>query len=293
MKKVLFILSFLFSIAQGQILIPYKDVTVPISCGTDADAIAFLSATGISDATICEAIDSLVIDIKAINSAAVWAKLYFLHPHVGSDATSHKYNLKDPRDLDAAYRLTFGGGWTHTSTGSKPNGSTGYGDTHLVPNTVFNTTDLCAIGYYSRTNSAIAGEYVMATDDGTSGVIGLIARRDNDFRYTALDFASGTSYRNAFDFNSTSGIGLFIGNQTGSDIKLWVDGNVVASNTTSTLSLGLSTASLWIGGFNHSGVLGSPTDKECALDFASKSLTDAQVIALSAAILKFISKMGR
>ena len=51
-----------------------------------------------------------------------------LYPFVGGTATSHKFNLKDPRDLDAAFRLQFNGGWTHNSNGVTPNGTNGYAD---------------------------------------------------------------------------------------------------------------------------------------------------------------------
>jgi hypothetical protein len=52
-----------------------------------------------------------------------------IYPFVGGTATSNMYNLKDPRDLDEAYRLQFNGGWTHDSNGSTNDGSTGYADT--------------------------------------------------------------------------------------------------------------------------------------------------------------------
>lgn len=90
------------------------------SCA-DSDANDFITATGISDPTIEGAICVFVIAVKA---AGVWAKSYALYPIVGGTETTHKYNLKDPRDLDAAFRLLFSTGvtatWTHTSGGAFP-----------------------------------------------------------------------------------------------------------------------------------------------------------------------------
>lgn len=94
----------------------------------DEDALAFLNAAGITDNTQKLAVNQLVLDLKA---AAIWDDIIALWPFVGGTATTHKYNLKDPRDLDAAYRLTFNGTLTHSSTGVKGDGSTGYYNTHI------------------------------------------------------------------------------------------------------------------------------------------------------------------
>ena len=94
----------------------------------DADAQAFITAAGITDSTQQNAIDALVVGLKA---DSLWAKITALHPMVGGTATTHKYNLKDPQDLDAAFRLTFAGGWTHDANGITGNGTNAYADTHF------------------------------------------------------------------------------------------------------------------------------------------------------------------
>lgn len=48
-------------------------------------------------------------------------------------AAAYKYNLKDPQDTDAAFRLKIFGTWTFTPTGAKPNGTNAYMDTSLNP----------------------------------------------------------------------------------------------------------------------------------------------------------------
>ncbi len=92
------------------------------------------------------------------------------YPIVGGTASSHKYNLKDPRDLDAAFRLTFASGWTHSSTGMTPLNT--FANTFFNPNSGFSTNDNVHLSYYSRTNSngteieigstnSVAGPYLM------------------------------------------------------------------------------------------------------------------------------------
>lgn len=97
----------------------------------DADALAFITAASITDNTQKTAINTLVTDLKTYN---IWTKMKALYPFVGGTAAQHRFNLKDPRDLDAAYRLVFYGGWTHSSTGALPNGTNGYADTFLNNN---------------------------------------------------------------------------------------------------------------------------------------------------------------
>lgn len=103
--------------------------------GVDSDAEAFLTATGITDPTISSAINILVLQLK---SAGIWNKIDALYPFVGGTATTHKYNLKDPRDLDAAYRIAFLGGMTHSSDGITGNGTSYWASTYLNPNTELN-----------------------------------------------------------------------------------------------------------------------------------------------------------
>jgi hypothetical protein len=74
---------------------------------TDPDVLAFVAASGVTDNTQKSAVNTLVTSLKEYS---VWTKLNAIYPFVGGTATTHKWNLKDPRDLDAAYRLEFFGG---------------------------------------------------------------------------------------------------------------------------------------------------------------------------------------
>lgn len=116
----------------------------------DVDALAFITAAIITDSTQKSAVNQLVVDLKSAN---IWSKMNAIYPFVGGTAFSHKFNLKDARDLDAAFRLVFAGGWTHSSTGALPNGTTAYADTKLVPSSVLNA-NRTHVAYYSRTNAA-------------------------------------------------------------------------------------------------------------------------------------------
>jgi len=74
-------------------------------------------------------------------------------------ASQFKYNLVNPIDSDAAFRLVFNGGWTHSSTGATPNGTNGYANTYLNISSEF-TSQTQAFSLYtpvSNTTSNVLG----------------------------------------------------------------------------------------------------------------------------------------
>jgi hypothetical protein len=117
---------------------------------SDTNAQAFLNAASITNLTQANAINTLVTDLK---TAGIWTKMKALYPFVGGSAASHKWNLKDPRDLDAAFRLTFTGGWVHSSTGVQPNGTNAYANTFLATRGQ-GIVDSLHLSFYSRTDVA-------------------------------------------------------------------------------------------------------------------------------------------
>jgi hypothetical protein len=114
---------------------------------SDADAQAFVTAANIVDQVEANAINNLVIGLKA---DGLWTKMKAIYPFVGGTAATHKFNLKNPLDTDAAFRLFFGGGWTHSSTGATP-GVNGYADSFCKTVTNINVNSH-SFGIYSRIN---------------------------------------------------------------------------------------------------------------------------------------------
>lgn len=114
----------------------------------DKDALALINAAGLTDETQYDALDTLCTQLKDFG---LWTKMKAIYPIIWWDASKHKFNLKDPRDLDVAYRLTFNWTITHSANGMVSNGSSSsYAETYLVPNWTLwqNSTHL---SFYSRT----------------------------------------------------------------------------------------------------------------------------------------------
>ncbi len=104
----------------------------------DADAQAFITAASITDPTQQSAINQLVVDLKGYS---IWSKMKALYPFVGGTAAQHKWNLKDPRDLDAAFRILWNGGVNHSANGITGNQMNAYGDTRLNNQSVLNNNN--------------------------------------------------------------------------------------------------------------------------------------------------------
>ena len=195
--------------------------------GIDTDAQAFITAASITDTTQQSAINTLVTQLKTYG---IWTKLKAIYPFVGGTASSHKFNLKDPRDLDAAYRLVFNGGWTHSSTGAKPNGTTGWATTYFNPITQLTIQSSNHLSTYLRTN---VDEF--SVDMGSFQDPGLgydIESRWNDVLY------SFNGIPNVYlSFANTDSRGLFINTRTGNNVhKILINGVVRGTNTNNFLT---------------------------------------------------------
>jgi hypothetical protein len=210
---------------------------------TDADACAFLAATGITDPTTADALDDLVIAAKA---HGWWSKCIAIYPFVGGTATTHKYNLKDPRDLDAAFRLTVTGSYTHNANGITGDGGSAYGDTHIVGSTSLTGNDFHA-SIWSATNSAAdVGDFGAVNASVTQGLLLYAKLSSGNAVARNPDIASDVTVAVA---NST---GYYDMTRTGSSsLELYKNGSVIGSNATSSGSF--SAFNIYISAVNYTG----------------------------------------
>ena len=275
----------------GQSRVGIRNLVVNVVNSVDADAIAFITAAGITNLTQAAAINTLVNDLKTYG---LWTKMKALYPMVGGSATSHKFNLKDPRDVDAAYRLTFNGGWTHSSTGALPNGTTGYADTKFIMNQVYaSSVTNIHVSYYSRSNTNKYPMVGLQDDNVGNGSQMYIADNGTTQYYSALNTDA-----NSISINSSSQtIGYYLTSRTSlSSLKGYKNGIVVGSNTTTSTSANLKAQiPIYIGAsnFRYNTQTISYGNKESAFASIGDGLTDAESTALYNTIQKFQTTLGR
>ena len=248
---------------------------------SDDDAQLFIDAANITNSTQKSAINTLVTDLK---SAGIWTKMRAIYPFVGGSATSHKFNLKDPRDLDVAYRLVFSGGWVHSSTGAKPNGSNTYANTGLVPNTVLQTNST-HLSYYSRTNVLEASTEIMAGSGGSSVI-------DLYVKFTDGNMLSRIYTSTLSSSSVPSSQGFFIMNRPDANTaKQYRNSDLLSSS--SLLASTKPTIPLYIGcGHNNGAIYGFST-KESAFASIGDGLTDAEALAFYNAVQAYQTTLGR
>lgn len=253
--------------------------------GLDPDVDAFLTATAITDSTQVAAVAQLVADLK---TDGLWSKLKAIYPFVGGTAAAHKFNLKDPRDLDAAFRLTFVGGWTHSATGAMP--SSAYADTHFVPSSHFASADSGSLGFYSR---SLAG---VPTPAGPNYDMGCSTAGDLRATIVVCNYWTGATYLDygtAVYPNAVSGDGrgLFCANRLSSTVTTgYRNGAQIINQSDDVVQPNFS---LYVGGNNTAGTPSYFSTKQCAFAFMGDGLTPTEHANLYAAVQAFETALSR
>lgn len=182
--------------------------------GFDPDAINFLNVAGITNTTQRYAVNTAVRDLKNAN---IWQKLQAVYPIVGGTSTTQKYNLKNPADTNAAYRLIFNGGISHGALGFSGNGSNAYADTNFDCSTL-STTD-AHICYYQQFN------YTPADVDIDMGAYNESAPGSGTFLAGEIvaGLTRGRMFNAAADYSNSDQRGFFLITAE-SDTRLFVNG---------------------------------------------------------------------
>jgi len=245
---------------------------------TDADALAFLTATGITDPTITSAICTLVTSMKANGT---WAKMNAIYPMVGGTAATHKFNLKNPLDTNAAFRLSFVGGWTHSANGALPNGTNGYANTFLNAST-FNLNSH-SFGIYSRTNNTTGTQVYGVFQTGVTNFI------QNNL--SSANIISG-AVTNTINYTANPSTSLIMGTRTSNTlIKAFRAGILLGSNTVSIVSL--PNFNIYLGARNSTGTAEFWTNHQLAFAFLGAGLSDAEAATLYTDVQAFQTTLSR
>lgn len=244
--------------------------------GLDADATAFITATGITDATQKDAIYTLVASLK---SAGIWSKFYAIYPFVGGTSTTHKYNLIDPRDLDAAYRITFNGSFTHNSNGITPGGTNSdYADTHLNGSSVLSRTN-SSWSFYSKTEAN-----ALYVDYGQVGQTSEILAR-----FSGTFFHDIPREADRFSFSMSTSKGFFNGNLGSSDVVVYRNGSSIGSKGSAASNTYFSANMTFGNGYTG----GRSSARVLAFGSIGQNLNSTEASAFYTAVQAFQTSLGR
>ncbi len=222
----------------------------------DTDAQAFFTAVEGGGDTLTttekDATNQFVLDLK---SAGVWTAMDLIYPFVGGTSTSTKWNLKDPQDTDAAFRITWQnpGNGTFSADGVKGDGGSFAGNTHLVPSTAFNS------------NPRHLSAYANLADAGNSYDMGSNAPGVGNNNVLIVEYGNNTSYAGFGGFitaANASGVGQVIGTYDGGaspKVNVYLNGSSANTGNTTVTDYSVPMA---IFGDNRAGTPGgfSPTE---------------------------------
>jgi hypothetical protein len=256
---------------------------------SDADALAFVNAAAITDETQKLAINNLVTDLKGYG---VWTKMKAIYPFVGGTSSTHKWNLKDPRDLDAAFRLVFFGGGSHSSNGYLPNGVNSYADTFLVPNTSL-TASSTHLSYYSRTNvtNNTGLEFGAWQTSYAYGIEFAIYRNVGNKTYAIINTSGGGALILATATTPTTGF-YIINRAANNNAKIFKNNTTIATNTGSYTTT-RTTSKLYLAASNEFGTATAFANKQCAFASIGDGLTDTEAANFRTAVQAYQTTLSR
>jgi hypothetical protein len=240
---------------------------------------AFLTATGITDATIISALNAMdlaLISAGLLPSGTGAGKIKALYPIVGGSATAHKYNFVDPRDLDAAFRMNFFGGWTHTANGAAANGTNANANSYFQMTSSFQNN----VHWYVYQRFAAGNGSPSIVANPNSNNINFYTNFNSEL-YARLNGAGGPHGSSASPIK-----GFFASRLNSSDILVGKDGTYTTYAQTSAAP---NNEELYLGGNGNIGW----SDNEFAFFTLGEGLTNSEGISLNSACVTFQTTLGR
>ena len=254
----------------------------------DTDALIYIAALEGAGGVITTpqklAINTWFVEMKTAN---LYAKIKAAYLMIGGTAATHKFNAINPVDTNAAFRLSFVGGWVHSATGALPNGINTYADSYFIPS-VNATPNSISIGYYSGTNST--GSYIEMGVTGVGGNSGL----------GQLYIAPNVSGGGFLAVNTTGNAGVVAATPTGMFVASRNDAsairlhrNAVQIASSAGLPVTASDKKIYVGGRNVNNSSFTTTNRECRGAFIAEGLSSAEANAISQIFMNFAVACGR
>lgn len=233
------------------------------------------------------ALDDMIYSLK---TGSLWTKIKCLYPMMGASLGTCAINAKDPRDLDAAFRITFVNAPTADLHGVSWNGTNQYAVTHFIPS-ASGFADLHH-GYYSLTETITNGRIEMAVQTGST-ISELHIRPDNTRVYTPV--VSTTSAINYFTRTPIASTGLFLACSSGATVRLHQngvslgtvaqpDGNIANLTTKVGLATRLN---------SNSPTAGTYSVLKCGFATIGNTLSESEGTTYSSIINTFMTAVGR
>ena len=249
-----------------------------------SDALAVIDSIEATGLTLTTTQKTIISDrINGLKSDGVWTKALAYYGFIGGTAAAHAINWIDP----SAYLISWTGTLTHDASGVKGDGSTGYGDTGIVPSTDLSNSSLHLAAYQTITKTNLNGyEIGSFNDDATNGTY-LV--NQGDFLY----FQNGLT-----DYVGTTTIGntraYLAGNILSETGETFKDNTLIESSTFSISTANpLQSRSLFILNLNYVSAFNYKSDGGLGSVLISSGLTNGERNANYASEVAFQTALSR
>jgi hypothetical protein len=238
----------------------------------DSDMQAYITATGLSDQTYIDALNTFIIDLKA---ASVWTKFDRLWVLANAGATPALTCLKSLELATAVNTPTFTAG-----QGYAGNGTSSYLDLEFAPDPdgVNYTLDSAHVSLFSRTNAA-ANVFDMGI--GTPAYTAIVTRFANG---NALAIVNGNNVAPAFATAAVANSqGLYQASRTGAaSTTHYKDGASIA--TSNHASTSLSTTKMFLGCISNANTPADFSSRQFALASIGAGFNDTEAAAFDVCV---------
>lgn len=252
---------------------------------------AYLAATGL-DSSYAPALDGLV---RGLKDTGLWAKMAAIYPFIGGTAALHKWNLKDPRDADDAYRLGF---WDRGTTshsdalGYRANAQGqgrggGYADTYLVPAARLADVNSTHLAFYGLEDTPAEDRAEMGNFSWLTGP----ERFHIISRYANVNaFYYGQSEQGASNVGVPAASGLFVATRTSATNQSAYRNGVLLASDASAPSAGLPPFSVLVGAISG---FANATDIPCGFASIGAGLAAQDVADLNRVVTDYQTALNR
>lgn len=220
----------------------------------------------------------------------MWQKSLAIYGFVGGNEWKHKWNWKDMRDLDAAFRLTFSGTIVQNSNGFKGGAGNGdgYADLNFNMSSNLSSPNNMHMSVYINQSSTTSSPLDFAVssksssgEDGTNRyfITGSFPFGGNFFTQSAI----GNSNQSALSFSRTVNNfkGCVIASRIASNSLSMTYLNLLYKNTSTQDATTLPNYSPVLGGARYSNGIFNPSNAVISFTSVGSGLTDQQAISSS------------
>ena len=241
----------------------------------DADVQKFVDSAGTLNDVQKAAVNNFVVQLK---TSSLWGKFTAIYPMMGGTEQSVKWNLKDPGNSDADFRLTMHGSPVYSDSGVLFPTIADYADTHVLDNMLpYNNN---AVAYFSSTQNTVSGYDIGCVDNAAPyNELAIYHRTDASdwFGFYQFGYAPAVT------------TGLFIFSSDTADVKRYDNGVLTKAKGSAPVDL-----------YNGKPILigtvaaaSSGGQRQCQLATIGYSLSDSNVVEFCKIARTFQASMGR